>query len=107
MLVLCGLCVRFAREGDDARSFAAAATAIVVFAPNVWLHSLTFLLLPLGVLRPRFDWLWLRPHRTDPDRRGALAAVEFSFFWAVAVLVAGWLLVRPVESAIRLDPAQD
>jgi hypothetical protein len=61
VVVLCGLSIHLGRSGDDRRSFAAAASAIIFFASNVWLHSLAFLMLPLGVLRPRFDVLWLVP----------------------------------------------
>ena len=101
--VLCGLSVRFGRMGDDRRSFGAAATAIIVFAPNVWLHSLTFLLLPLGVLRPRFDGLWLVPAVLIVVGVGDPATWEWLLLWAVFAIVAAWSLVRPtcnLESSV-------
>jgi hypothetical protein len=96
VILLCGLSVHFARQGDDPRSFAAAATAIVVFAPNVWLHSLCFLLLPLGLLRPRFDGLWLVPVVLIGVSVGNTSVPQWLLFWAVALLVAGWSLARPL-----------
>ena len=98
LALLVALCVKFARDGDDQRSFAAAATAIVVFNPNIWLHSLTFLLLPLGVLRPRFNWLWLLPVALIPIGVKNTSTADFVFFWVVAVVIAGWLLIRPTST---------
>ena len=109
VVALCGLAVRFARQGDDRRSFAAAATAVVVFAPNVWLHSLTFLLLPLGVLRPRFDALWLVPALLIVVGVGDPSTWEWLLLWTIAAFVAAWAIVRPTynrENSTRSPEAR-
>ena len=103
---LCGLAVRFGRQGDDHRSFAAAATAILVFSPNVWLHSVAFLLLPLGVLRPRFDGLWLVPAVLVVVGVDDPSTWEWLVLWAVSALVAGWALVRPAPVDVATPPLE-
>lgn len=95
VVLLCGLSVRFGRVGDDRRSFATAATAIIVFSPNLWLHSLAFLLLPLGVLRPRFDGLWLAPAVLIIVGVRDPSTWELLLLWAVGTLVATWAIARP------------
>jgi Glycosyltransferase family 87 len=60
VLVLGGV-VLYARRGDEARSFAFAAVGIIVASPIIWLHSLTLLLAPVGVLRPRLSAVWFLP----------------------------------------------
>jgi Glycosyltransferase family 87 len=60
-LVVLALVVVYGRRGDDARSFACAAVAMIVASPIVWLHSYALLLAPLAVLRPRLSWVWLLP----------------------------------------------
>jgi hypothetical protein len=54
-------CVVYARLGDDARAFVAALAAGLAFSPIVWLHYFVLLLVPLGVVRPRFSAVWLLP----------------------------------------------
>ena len=103
---LCALAVRFGRQGDDRRSFAAAATAVLIFSPNVWLHSVTFLLLPLGVLRPRFDGLWLVPAVLVVVGVDDPSPWEWLVLWAVSALVAGWALVRPVPVDAATRPLE-
>lgn len=98
---LSGLSVRFGVSGDDRRSFAAAAIAIIVVAPNIWLHSLTFLLLPLGVLRPRFGWLWLVPAVLLVVRVAEPSTWEWITLWAVGGFVAAWAMMRPTAVQSR------
>ena len=38
-----------------------AVAAALALSPVVWLHYLTLLIAPLGVVRPRFSGLWLLP----------------------------------------------
>ena len=49
------------RRGDDRRSFALAAFAMIAASPIVWLHSFAFLLAPVAVLRPRLSAVWFVP----------------------------------------------
>jgi Glycosyltransferase family 87 len=51
----------YARGGDDTRSFACAAVAMIVATPIVWLHSFAFLLAPVALLRPRLSPVWFLP----------------------------------------------
>ena len=60
-LALLALCVVYARRGDEARSFLFAVVAAFAVSPIVWLHYLALLVVPLGLLRPRFTMLWLLP----------------------------------------------
>lgn len=64
LLLMAGLvawCLITGRQGDDRRSFAAAALAAIAFAPIVWLHYFLLLLVALAVTRPRFSAVWLLP----------------------------------------------
>lgn len=67
--------ITYARRGDDRTSFMLAVVATLAFAPLVWLHSLTLLVVPLAIYRPRVSALWAVP----------------LLFWAIAL--PGW----PVE----------
>lgn len=58
---LLALAVRWTRQRDGERGYVAAVAATLAFSPVVWLHYLTLLIAPLGVLRPRFSALWLLP----------------------------------------------
>ena len=60
-LGLLGLCVLYARRGDDAKSFVVALAAGLAFSPIVWLHYFVLLLVTLGIFRPRFSAVWLLP----------------------------------------------
>ena len=82
----------FGKRGDDERSFAAAAIATLLAAPNLWPHSFSFLLLAIGVRRPRFSAVWVLPilmfglPSGDPDRTALVVA------WAVLAVIAFDLL---------------
>ena len=67
--------IAYARRGDDRASFMLAVVATLAFAPVVWLHYLTLLVVPLAIYRPRVSGLWAVP----------------LLFWAIAM--PGW----PVE----------
>jgi alpha-1,2-mannosyltransferase len=58
---LVALAASWTRRGDGERGYAAAVAATIAMSPVVWLHYLTLLIAPLGVLRPRFSPLWLVP----------------------------------------------
>ncbi len=60
LLALLGVAL-YARRGDDARSFACAAVAVIVASPIIWLHSYTLLLAPVALLRPRLSAVWFLP----------------------------------------------
>lgn len=50
-----------ARRGNDTRSFVLAIGATLAFAPYVWLHYFTLLLVPVAVVRPRLSPIWFVP----------------------------------------------
>jgi len=60
LLALLGVAL-YARRGDDARSFACAAVAVIVASPIIWLHSFALLLAPVALLRPRLSAVWFLP----------------------------------------------
>ncbi len=98
-LALCAASFRFARGGDDRRSFAAAALAITMFAPNVWLHSLTFLVLAIGVMRPRFDALWLAPVVLLVVPVNDPSTWEWLLLWVTFACMSVWVLARPAQDS--------
>jgi hypothetical protein len=49
------------RRGDDARSFALAVLASLLFSPIVWLHYFALLLAPIAVVHRRLSSLWAAP----------------------------------------------
>jgi hypothetical protein len=49
------------RRGDDRRSFACAAAAMIAASPIVWMHSFTLLIAAVAVMRPRLSAAWLLP----------------------------------------------
>lgn len=49
------------RRGDDARSFALAVLASLLFSPIVWLHYFALLLAPIAVVHRRLSYLWVLP----------------------------------------------
>lgn len=53
--------VAYGRRGDDRASFMLAVFAALAFAPLVWLHYLTLLVVPLAIYRPRLSGLWAVP----------------------------------------------
>lgn len=106
VLALCCLVARFGLRGEIARSFAAANVATLVAAPNVWLHSFSFLLLAVAVRRPSLSPVWLAPALlfvvpvVDPGVAHLVVA------WAVSAVVAV-TVIRPdrVRSADAARPA--
>jgi hypothetical protein len=86
---------------DERRAFACAAAATLVIAPNVWLHSFSFLLLVVAILRPRFGPLWLAPavlfvSVDDP------AVWEVAYAWAFSLAVVVWCLLPDEWAPERL-----
>ena len=96
---LLGLCVAFARRGDDARSFTAALGTTLALSPIVWLHYLVVLLVPMAIARPRFSALWLLPVLlwTSPKPGYAEGIQTLLPAVAVAILLVA-LLARPRQS---------
>ena len=88
-------CAVRGRRGDDAASFSIACLACLVAAPNVWLHSLAFMLPVVGLARPRFSGVWLVPlilvvvPVVDPS------AVEIAIAWLVVAAIGFHLLRAP------------
>lgn len=89
-----------ARRRDGGRSaFAASVVVALVATPILWLHYLIFLLVPIGLARPRLSPLWLAPialwitPRTDSIGIAWKMAFVLTVTIAVAVL-AGRKRVR-------------
>jgi hypothetical protein len=59
--VLCALCLRFGRRGDDRRALTAAALAALASTPILWQHYLLLLLVVLPLARPRLSPMWFVP----------------------------------------------
>jgi hypothetical protein len=54
-------CALAAGRGDERRAFVLAVAAALALSPVVWLHYLVLLVVPLGLMRPAFSWIWLLP----------------------------------------------
>ena len=94
------LVARFARAGDDERSFFAAIGAALALSPIVWLHYLVLLAIPLAIARPRFSPLWLLPIVLWVcPRSGNGDGLETFLPAAVTAILLGLLLVRPRRAA--------
>jgi alpha-1,2-mannosyltransferase len=59
LLVL--IAVRARKPGNDALTFVIAIGAALAFSPIIWLHYFVLLFIPIGIVRPRFSWLWALP----------------------------------------------
>lgn len=112
LLVLAGV-VAYARRGDEARSFACAAAALVVASPIIWLHSFALLLAPVALLRPRLSAVWFFPAAlwlVSPGT-GNGAPWQTGVTLAVAVLVVALVVLRerrpalPAAGSLRPRPA--
>lgn len=97
---LLALCVAFARREDDLRSFTCALAAALVLSPIVWMHYLALLIVPLGIARPRFSWIWLVPVvlwvSPNPGYTDGLA----TFLPAIAAAI---LLIELLARPLRTD----
>ena len=54
-------CIGIARRGNEALAFLFSIVAALALSPIVWLHYLVTLVVPIGILRPRFSVVWLLP----------------------------------------------
>jgi alpha-1,2-mannosyltransferase len=88
------LCVYFARQRDEARSFTCAVAATLAVSPIVWLHYLVLLLVPLAILRPRFSLIWLLPILLWVSPRPGYAEGIETFFPAIAATILLAVLLR-------------
>jgi hypothetical protein len=55
------LCVWIGRRGREEAALTVAVTLMLVASPLVWNHYFALLIVPLAILRPRVDALWLVP----------------------------------------------
>lgn len=99
------ICVVFARQGEDFRSFTAALGATLALSPIVWLHYLVVLLVPMAIARPRFSALWLLPILlwTSPKPGYAEGFQTFPPAIVTAILLVV-LLTRPSPRPERAVP---
>jgi alpha-1,2-mannosyltransferase len=91
-------CVVLARRKGEERSFTCAVAATLALSPIVWLHYLVLLLVPLGILRPRFTWLWMLPALLWVSPRPGYAEGFQTFMPAVVALALFALLLRRAGS---------
>ena len=89
-------CVALARAGDEQRAFVVAVASVLVLSPIIWLHYLALLVVPLGLMRPRFSALWLLPIVlwVSPKSENGVGFEPFVPALVAAVLLLV-LLVRP------------
>jgi hypothetical protein len=59
-------CLVAGRRGDEPRALCLGVATMLLASPILWTHYLTFLLVPLAVIRPRLGVLWLLPLLTLP-----------------------------------------
>lgn len=97
---LLGLSASYSRRGDLERSLLLAVVAALAVSPVVWLHYLVLLVVPLGLLRPRFGPIWLLPVLLwSLPRSGNGEGVEpFVPALVVALLVGILLAPRPAPA---------
>jgi hypothetical protein len=96
-LALVGV-IGFGRRGDDARSFSCAMVAAILASPIVWLHSFTFLLAPLALLRPRFSVVWLLPAAMWLFDSGSGVAAPWQI--ALTLVLAGAVAIGTLAPAV-------
>ncbi len=81
---------------NEVQALTLTVALTLVASPLVWGHYLTLLLVPLALLRPRLNWLWVLPVLMwicPPDARVHLW--QAAFFW----LSAGLMLTVLVADA--------
>jgi len=106
-LALVAVSVRFARTGDDARSFVAAILASLAVTPILWQHYLVLLLVAVGVMRPWFGPLWLLPMLVWLAPRNGNGSTTQTLLvpLVVAAIGACCLLGRPSIANPNAEPA--
>jgi hypothetical protein len=91
-------CAITAGRGDERRAFALAVAAALALSPVVWLHYLVLLVIPLGLMRPAFSWIWLLPIVLWVSPRSENGVGVEPFVPAlVATVIFAVLLIRPDE----------
>jgi glycosyl transferase family 87 len=85
-----------ARRGNEAHAFLLAIVAALALSPIVWLHYLVALVVPMGILRPRFSVVWLLPIVLWVcPRDGNGEGLETYLPALVVIGILGLLLMRP------------
>jgi hypothetical protein len=105
-LTLLAVAVGLWRTADHERSYVLTIVAMLVMSPVIWLHYLTSLIAPLGVMRPSFSAIWLLPivlWISPRDENGAglhpyLPAVFVAAF--VVLMLVSWSPRRPVALGV-------
>jgi hypothetical protein len=97
-LLVLGMCFAVSRR-DERRGFALAAAAMVLLSPVVHLDYFVLLLVPLALVRPRLDAIWLVPvglwigaqsgNGADWQTAGVLAIACITFVAAFAHIRRG------------------
>jgi hypothetical protein len=89
---LAWVAVRREAANADAHGFLLMTLAVIAFAPIVWVHYLTLLLVPLAVLRPRLSTAWLVPSLLWVTPYAAYSPAGAAARIVFAVTVAGTVI---------------
>lgn len=82
-------------RGNQVQALTLAVLLAIISSPLLWSHYLALLLVPLALLRPRFNWLWALPVAmwvSPPDVRAHLWQV--AVFWTAGGLMLTALLLQ-------------
>lgn len=101
---LLGLVVYLGRNGDELRAFGCAIAATLALTPVLWLHYLVLLVVPLGLIRPRFSAIWLLPIALWMcPRPGNGEGLQPVLPLLVATVIFVVLLARPAPSPLAAE----
>jgi hypothetical protein len=100
--------IALGRRGDDAGSFCMAVAAAVLLVPVVLLHYVVLLAVPLAIMRPRFDAVWLLPLLlwVVPGVEEARETWQAALTVAVMLVMVGACFWRP-RSALSVPQVDD
>ena len=103
-VAVAGVAALLGRRGEVDSSFGVDALATMLAAPNLWPHSFAFLLLALGVMRPRFTAVWLLPIAMYGLPAGDPGPSALARAWIVLGIVVLITIVRRESSRPLLPP---
>jgi hypothetical protein len=100
-VLLCALCIFFARRGRPDDAFIAAIGAALLGSPILWLHYTVILLVALAVKRPSFGLVWAGPilFWLAPTENPS-SGFEFALGFCLVVLLL-ILALRPTRPTVR------
>ncbi len=81
---------------DELQAMTLTIALILAASPMLWNHYFTLLIIPLALIRPRFNWLWLLPVLmwiNPPNGQAHVQLWQAGVFAGVAVAVLGVLVL--------------